>query len=142
MNVDLTSICGQQHVRRIQQTPLSRRSAAERPASASGGQVIGLQLFRANRHETLLASLLALVAAVWGWDVLNTSYPASVHPLWISRQEALYLSGYLSIALMSLAMFLATRPTWLEVPLGGMDRVYRTHKWAGILAISLAACTG
>ncbi|HRE19392.1 MAG TPA: ferric reductase, partial [Rhodocyclaceae bacterium] len=24
-------------------------------------------------------------------------------------------------------------------PLGGMDRVYRTHKWAGILAISFAA---
>ena len=89
--------------------------------------------------KPLLASLLALVAAVWGWDVLNTSYPASAHPLWISRQEALYLSGYLSIALMSLAMFLATRPTWLEAPLGGMDRVYRTHKWAGILAISLAA---
>jgi predicted ferric reductase len=49
------------------------------------------------------------------------------------------LSGLLSIAMMSLTMFLATRPVWLEAPLGGMDRIYRTHKWAGILAGSLAA---
>jgi predicted ferric reductase len=89
--------------------------------------------------KPLLASLLALVAAVWGWDVLNTSYPASAHPLWISRQEALYLSGYAVDRPDVAGMLLATRPTWLEAPLGGMDRVYRTHKWAGILAISLAA---
>ena len=56
-----------------------------------------------------------------------------------ARQEALYLSGLLSIAMMSLTMLLATRPAWLEAPLGGMDRVYRTHKWAGILAVSFAA---
>jgi predicted ferric reductase len=57
---------------------------------------------------------------------------------WVIRQEVLYLSGLLSIALMSLAMFLSTRPAWLETPLGGMDRVYRTHKWAGILGVSFA----
>ena len=89
--------------------------------------------------KTLLASLLTVVAAVWGWDVLTTTFPASAHPLWITRQEARYLSGLLSISLMSLSMLLATRPAWLEAPLGGMDRVYRTHKWAGILAISFAA---
>ena len=89
--------------------------------------------------KTLLASLLALVTAVWGWDVIQTAIPPDVHPLWFVRQEALYLSGLLAIALMSLVMLLATRPTWLESPLGGMDRIYRTHKWAGILAVSFAA---
>lgn len=89
--------------------------------------------------KTLLASLSALVAIVWGLDVFNTPSPAGVHPLWAARQEALYLSGLLSIAMMSLAMLLSTRPVWLEAPLGGMDRVYRTHKWAGILAVSFAA---
>ncbi|MFA7291495.1 MAG: ferric reductase-like transmembrane domain-containing protein [Rhodocyclaceae bacterium] len=89
--------------------------------------------------KKLLAGLLALVTLAWGWDVLSATYLPATHPLWVARQEALYLSGFLSIALMSLAMFLATRPTWLEAPLGGMDRVYRTHKWAGILAIALAA---
>lgn len=89
--------------------------------------------------KTLIASLLGLVAVVWGWDVVNTVSPPGTHPLWFARQEALYLSGLFSIALMSLTMLLATRPAWLESPLGGMDRVYRTHKWAGILAISFAA---
>ena len=89
--------------------------------------------------KTLLGSLLALVALVWGWDLANTVSPPGAHPLWLARQHALYLSGLLSIALMSLAMLLATRPAWLEAPLGGMDRVYRTHKWAGILSIAFAA---
>lgn len=89
--------------------------------------------------RTLLATLIAAVAAVWGWDLLNTAFPATAHPWWIARQEALNLSGFLALALMSLSMLLATRPVWLEAPLGGMDRVYRTHKWAGILGISFAA---
>ena len=89
--------------------------------------------------KTLLGSLLALVTLAWGWDVFNAAAPVAAHPLWIARQEGLYLSGLLSIAMMSLAMFLATRPAWLEFPLGGMDRVYRTHKWAGILAVAFAA---
>lgn len=89
--------------------------------------------------KTLLGSLSALVVLFWGWDFINAVAPTAAHPLWIARQEALYLSGLLSIAMMSAAMFLATRPTWLEQPLGGMDRIYRTHKWAGILAVSFAA---
>ena len=89
--------------------------------------------------KTLIASLLALVALVWGWGVINTTSPPGTHPLWFARQEALYLSGLFSIALMSLTMLLATRPAWLESPLGGMDRIYRTHKWAGILAVASAA---
>jgi len=50
----------------------------------------------------------------------------------------LNLSGLLAIAMMSLATFLAARPAWLERPLGGLDRMYRTHKWAGILAAGFA----
>ena len=96
-------------------------------------------VFERIAMKTLLATLLTLVAAVWGWHALNTTFPASAHRLWITRQEALYLSGLLSISLLSLTMLLATRPTGLEAPLGGMDRVYRTHKWAGILAIAFAA---
>ena len=88
--------------------------------------------------KILLGSLLAIVAVAWGFDVLVTGGSSGGTLPWVIRQEALYLSGLLSIALMSLAMFLSTRPAWLETPLGGMDRVYRTHKWAGILAVSFA----
>jgi predicted ferric reductase len=83
---------------------------------------------------TLLVFFLAITALAWAWDVLSNLPPAEVHALWLFRQEGLYLSGLCSIVLMSLAMFLASRPAWLETPLGGMDRVYRSHKWAGILA--------
>ena len=89
--------------------------------------------------KTLLVTFLALVTAVWGWDLAVTSSPPGVVTPWLLRQQALTLSGLLSIALMSLAMMLATRPAWLERPLGGMDRIYRLHKWAGILAVGLAA---
>jgi len=51
---------------------------------------------------------------------------------WQLRQHALYLSGLWSIGLMSLTMLLALRLPWLERPLGGMDQVYRLHKWAGV----------
>lgn len=88
--------------------------------------------------KILLGSLLAIVAVAWGMDVLATGGSSGGTLPWVIRQEVLYLSGLLSMALMSLAMFLSTRPAWLETPLGGMDRVYRTHKWAGILAVSFA----
>lgn len=86
----------------------------------------------------LLALLLALVTLAWGWN-LATMGPAVGALPWVVRQEGLHLSGLYSIVLMSLAMLLATRPAWLERPLGGMDRVYRLHKWTGISAISLGA---
>ena len=89
--------------------------------------------------KALLTLLLTLVGVTWGWDLMQAAPPTGAHPLWTARQQFLTLSGFLSIALMSLTMFLATRPAWLESPLGGMDRVYRTHKWAGILAVVFAA---
>ncbi len=86
--------------------------------------------------KTLLAGLIALITAAWAWHAVSAGGGS---PVWVARQEALYLSGLLSIGLMSLSMFLAARPVWVERPLGGLDRMYRTHKWAGILAVSFAA---
>uniref|UniRef100_UPI00333FD101 ferredoxin reductase family protein n=1 Tax=Castellaniella defragrans TaxID=75697 RepID=UPI00333FD101 len=51
---------------------------------------------------------------------------------WRLRQHTVYLTGLWSIGLMSLVMLLALRLPWMERPLGGMDQVYRLHKWAGI----------
>ncbi|MDD5478824.1 ferric reductase-like transmembrane domain-containing protein [Rhodoferax sp.] len=88
---------------------------------------------------TLIFGLLSLVTLAWGWDFFHSPSLAPTSPVWLARQELMYISGLLSVALMSLVMFLATRPAWLERPLGGMDRVYRAHKWAGILAVAFAA---
>ncbi|NMG75271.1 ferredoxin reductase family protein [Aromatoleum diolicum] len=85
----------------------------------------------------ILVSFLSLVTAVW---VLTLPPDSAAGALpWALRQEALYLTGLWAFSFMSLAILLATRPAWLERPLGGMDRVYRLHRWAGILAIGAAA---
>lgn len=86
--------------------------------------------------KTLLGGLIALVTLAWGTQIFVA--PSSGSPLWVMREEALLLSGLLSFAMLSLACFLAARPVWLERPLGGLDRMYRTHKWAGILAVVFA----
>ncbi|MEI7432269.1 MAG: ferric reductase-like transmembrane domain-containing protein [Betaproteobacteria bacterium] len=89
--------------------------------------------------KTILCALLALVSSLWFIDLASPTFPPNTELLWIVRQEAMYLTGLLSITLMSLSMLLATRPGWLEKPFGGLDRIYRMHKWSGILAISFAA---
>jgi predicted ferric reductase len=88
--------------------------------------------------NTVLAAFVGLVALVWGLDLAASGLGPGSLP-WVLRAQGLLLTGLLSIALMSLAMVLATRPAWLERPLGGMDRAYRLHKWAGILGATLAA---
>ncbi len=47
-------------------------------------------------------------------------------------------SGVLAIGCMSFAMFLALRPRWPEHWFGGMDKMYRLHKWLGIAGLVLA----
>lgn len=53
---------------------------------------------------------------------------------WQLRQHTMYLTGLWSISLMALVMVLALRLPLLDRALGGMDQVYRLHKWAGIAA--------
>ena len=53
---------------------------------------------------------------------------------WQLRQHTIYLTGLWSISLMALTMLLALRLPLFDRLLGGMDQVYRLHKWAGIAA--------
>lgn len=75
---------------------------------------------------SLLAWLLPVFALVPQWDV------------WVWRKQLIYWSGLASFLLMTLVMLLAIRPRWLEKPLGGLDKMYHLHKWAGISAVGLA----
>lgn len=88
--------------------------------------------------KVLLTTLVAIVSLAWGWDIYTAGAAAAGSLPWVVRQEGLYLSGLLSMAMMSLAMLLAVRPAWLEGRFGGLDRMYRAHKWAGILAVGFA----
>ena len=71
-----------------------------------------------TQTRTLLAGLLTLFGAAWLHVFLATSFPENAAALWIARQHGMYLSGILSMALMSLVMVLAARPAWLDAPLG------------------------
>ncbi|MBR0714931.1 ferric reductase-like transmembrane domain-containing protein [Bradyrhizobium liaoningense] len=51
------------------------------------------------------------------------------------RRAMMQLTGIIAIGCMSLAMILALRPRWPESWLGGLDKMYRLHKWLGITAL-------
>jgi predicted ferric reductase len=53
------------------------------------------------------------------------------------RKDAISASGLITFALCSACMVLATRWSWLERRLGGLDRMYRLHKALGIAAATL-----
>ena len=54
------------------------------------------------------------------------------------RSFLVQYSGVLAIACMSVAMLLALRPRGPERWLGGLDKMYRLHKWLGIGGLVLA----
>jgi predicted ferric reductase len=84
----------------------------------------------------IILPFIVLVSGLWAWSL--AAGPGAGLP-WAVYEQGLLLSGWLAIALMSLAMMLSLRPAWLERPLGGLDRIYHAHKWAGILAVVFAA---
>ncbi|MDZ8118889.1 ferredoxin reductase family protein [Pontiella agarivorans] len=47
-------------------------------------------------------------------------------------------TGIIAFTAMTFAMVLATRPMWLEKWAGGLDKIYRLHKWLGIVAFSFS----
>ncbi len=80
----------------------------------------------------LLTSLLAWAGAYWAQP------PAELN-VWTARDQLILLTGLSAYAVMTLIMLLAVRPMWLETRMGGLDKMYRLHKWSGILAAALAA---
>lgn len=85
-----------------------------------------------NRIKLVLLFLLALITAAW--LAADTLMP-DPFGYFTFRSVFVQYSGLLGIAMMSVAMVLATRPRWLERHLNGLDKMYRLHKWLGIGAL-------
>ncbi len=51
------------------------------------------------------------------------------------RVAAIQLTGILALGAMCVATLLAARPRWLEGVFGGLDKMYRLHKWLGITVL-------
>ena len=83
--------------------------------------------------------------ALWGtlvglsvlWIAANLPFPETLSILSV-RNLLVQYSGVLAIGAMSVAMILATRSTWLEGWLNGLDKTYRLHKWLGITALAVS----
>lgn len=82
-----------------------------------------------------LTGLLAGAALLWVAAEPGVFEVSAFFPL---RNAMAQLTGVLAITCMSAAMVLAVRPRWPERWFGGLDRMYRLHKWLGISALVLA----
>ncbi len=104
--------------------------------SLGGGQsrhVAARKKSKDMRHIKLaLLGILALMSALW-----IAAEPGAVEGrnVFAVRASAVQYSGVLAMAVMSVAMMLALRPRWPERWMGGLDKMYRLHKWLGITAL-------
>jgi predicted ferric reductase len=80
-------------------------------------------------------SLLALLSILWIAAEPQVFGSATFFAL---RGAMMQYSGILAMGCMSLAMILALRPRWPESWLGGLDKMYRLHKWLGIASLVIA----
>lgn len=88
-----------------------------------------------NIKRSLWAYLLLLTVAWWLTERPDFS---ALSGLFAWRNVLNQYSGVLGIGVMSLAMILAVRPAFLEGPLGGLDKMYRLHKWLGISGLIIS----
>lgn len=89
--------------------------------------------------KTLTYTLWLYLALLTGFWLLSDATPlASLDGFFAWRGVLMQYSGVLGIGVMSLAMLLAIRPRLLEAPLGGLDKLYRLHKWLGISGLVIS----
>ncbi|MCA8881556.1 MAG: ferric reductase-like transmembrane domain-containing protein [Rhodobacteraceae bacterium] len=79
-----------------------------------------------------LAALLLGLTGLWFMADSLYSTPFDYRAF---RDAAIQLSGILALGAMCAATLLAARPVWLEPAFGGLDKMYRLHKWLGIAAL-------
>jgi predicted ferric reductase len=80
-------------------------------------------------------AMLVVLAGLWLVAEPSVFQSATFFGL---RRAMMQLTGIVAIGCMSVAMMLALRPRWPESWLGGLDKMYRLHKWLGIAALVVA----
>lgn len=88
-----------------------------------------------NRIRGTFAGLACLLTALW-WAANPTVWATQGFLPW--RAAFIDWSGVMAIGLMSVGMILAVRPVVFEPWMGGLDKMYRLHKWLGVAALGLA----
>lgn len=80
----------------------------------------------------------ALVLLFLAWWITDQTDFSQLTDFFAWRKPLMQASGVVLMGVMSLAMILAVRPLFLERRLGGLDKLYRLHKWLGISALILS----
>lgn len=89
--------------------------------------------------KAIQIALAGFVLALTGlWALSDPGTRGSVASFFDFRALFLQWSGVLALGVMSFALLLSLRPASLEPFLGGLDKLYRLHKWLGITALTLA----
>lgn len=86
-----------------------------------------------SRIASVFWGSFALTTALWCWAAWPLPLTLSFFPL---RNATLQITGVWSTAAMVGALLLILRPRWIEARLGGLDKMYRLHKWLGIAALA------
>ena len=86
--------------------------------------------------KRILLPVSLLVILLWAamQPIEILSFSAPFLPI---RAALISLTGALALSWMGLCMLLALRPAWLESHIGGLDKLYRVHKYVGIGAVLL-----
>ncbi len=79
-----------------------------------------------------LWGFLLLLAGLWWLVDLRVAMP-NTFGTW--RNSLIYFTGIMGLGVMSVALMLAVRPIALEPFFGGLDKMYRLHKWLGIAGL-------
>ncbi|MBC7164522.1 MAG: ferric reductase-like transmembrane domain-containing protein [Roseovarius sp.] len=82
-----------------------------------------------------LVGILLLVTVLW---LVEEPSVFQTDNLFAFRALMMQFTGIIAMTCMSVAMILALRPRWPERWFGGLDKMYRLHKWLGITALVVA----
>lgn len=88
-----------------------------------------------NRIKVVFWGYLALLTLLWSAASLDAFQADTFIAV---RNAFIQYSGVLAFGCMTLAMVLALRSPMVEPWFGGVDKMYRLHKWAGIGALVLS----
>lgn len=85
-----------------------------------------------NKIKLIPCFFILTISVLWFGTGVKLPEPFMYYGL---RDLANQYSGIIAMGAMSLCMWLAIRPKWLETFFNGLDKTYRLHKWLGITAL-------
>ena len=71
------------------------------------------------------------------WLLADTLLAAD-YEFFALRASLVNYTGIIGMAAMSVGMMLAVRPVLFEPYLGGLDKMYRLHKWLGVTGLAFS----